>query len=104
MVAARAGPCCTDGACKRDDANFAWVYAIGFMRLGLCDPDIVRASEFSIRFKAAAAMATSVASVSSVRDRRASPITRLYRPIAASTLARRLEPLAFCQPLRPSSP
>jgi len=42
------------------------------------------------RFKAAAAMATSVASVSSVRDRRASPITRLYRPIAASTLARRL--------------
>jgi len=20
--------CCTDGACKRGDANFAWVYAI----------------------------------------------------------------------------
>ena len=31
----------------------------------------------SIRFKAAAAMATEVASFSSVRDRRASPITRL---------------------------
>ena len=23
-----AGPCCTDGACKRSDANFAWVYTI----------------------------------------------------------------------------
>jgi hypothetical protein len=42
----------------------------------------------SIRFRAAAAIATSVASVRSVRDRRASPTTRLYRPIDASTLAR----------------
>ena len=25
---AQAGPCCMDGACKRGDANFAWVYAI----------------------------------------------------------------------------
>src|SRR5580692_8546183 len=41
-------------------------------------------------------MATSVASVWSVRDRSASPITRLYRPIDVSTLARRLYPLAFC--------
>jgi hypothetical protein len=32
-------------------------------------------------------MATSVTSVMSVRDRNASPVTRLYRPIAASTFA-----------------
>jgi len=57
----------------------------------LYDPDVVRASEPpAIPFMAAAAMATSVASVSSVRDRNASPITRLYRPIAASTFARTL--------------
>ena len=42
----------------------------------------------SIRFRTLAAMATSVDSVSSVRDRSESPITRLNRPIAASTLAR----------------
>ncbi len=48
-------------------------------------------------------MATSVASVRSVRDRSAPPITRLYplarvltRPIDTSTLARRLQSLAFC--------
>ena len=48
-------------------------------------------------------MATSVASVWSVRDRSASPITRLYRPIDVSTLARRLSPLAFCHAMRPRS-
>src|SRR5271165_4558000 len=48
-------------------------------------------------------MATSVASVRPVRDRSASPITRLYRPIDASTLARRLWRLAFCQTMRPRS-
>ena len=41
-------------------------------------------------------MATSVASLWSVRDRSVSPITRLYRPIDVSTLARRLYPLASC--------
>jgi hypothetical protein len=48
-------------------------------------------------------MTTSVASVWSVRDRSASPITRLYRPIDATTLARRLEPLDFCHPTGPRS-
>ena len=43
-------------------------------------------------------MATSVASVSSVRDRRASPITRLYRPIAASTLAQDCSHWIFANP------
>lgn len=44
----------------------------------------------SILFRAVAAMATSVASVLSVRDRNAFPITLLYRPFAASTFARRV--------------
>ena len=52
----------------------------------LSNTKIVRASE-RIRFGATAAMATSVASVWSVRDRSASPITRSYRPIDVSTLA-----------------
>jgi molybdate transport system substrate-binding protein len=41
----------------------------------------------------APAMATSVASVWSVRDRSASPITRLYRPIDVSTLVTQRAPL-----------
>jgi hypothetical protein len=45
----------------------------------LSGPDIPRPSELR------AAMATSVASVSSVRDRSPSPITRLYQPIDASS-------------------
>jgi adenylate cyclase len=44
----------------------------------------------SIRFRAWTAMATSVARRRSVRDRSASPITRLYRDTAASAKARRL--------------
>jgi hypothetical protein len=44
----------------------------------------------SIWLRTRASMATSVASVSWVRDRNASPITRLYLLIAASTFARTL--------------
>ncbi len=44
----------------------------------------------SIRFRTWTAMATSVARRWSVRDRSASPITRLWRDIAASAKARRL--------------
>jgi hypothetical protein len=54
------------------------------------DTDIARASEHQPPFRAAAPRAMSVGSVRSVRDRRAWPITRLYRPIDTSTLAHRL--------------
>src|SRR6202011_439871 len=44
----------------------------------------------SMRFGEATAMATSVFCRPSVRERSASPITRLWRPISASTKARQL--------------
>jgi hypothetical protein len=50
----RARPCCTDGARKPADANIARVYAIRTE---------FRRANASIRFEAAAAMATSLASV-----------------------------------------
>jgi hypothetical protein len=75
------GPCCIEptGRTQAPFASLAQATRTYFVR-----------TSSNIWLRAAAAMATSVASVWSVRDRRASPVTRLCRPIDASTLARRL--------------
>jgi hypothetical protein len=46
-------------------------------------------------------MAVSVVRRRSVRERKASPITRFSRLMAASTRARRVYPDVFCQTIRP---
>jgi hypothetical protein len=49
----------------------------------------------NFRFRTAAAMATSVASVQSLRDRKTSPKTRSYRPIDASTFGLQIAATGF---------
>src|SRR5438105_1137561 len=74
-------PCCTE---RKAGALIPWPIRSHLIRTEIGRPNS------SMRFRAFAAIATSVFWRRGVRDRRASPITRLYRPIAASTKARQL--------------
>ena len=79
---------------RRNNPNPVWVQA---MRTESGRPSA------SMRFRTLTAIATSVARRWSVRERSASPITRLKRLIAASARARLLYPNTFRQPMRPCS-